>query len=87
MARLIQMPPEQALAVKIANEMLDSGASMNEVRVRVNRECPELDRKTQRRTLMEIERERGSLPGAVHSSAQAVDSQRAGEDAQQSASG
>ena len=82
MAKLIKMPPEQERAVNIAREMLDNGASMAEVRVRVNRECPELDRGTRRWTLLEIERERGSLPGPVHSPEEAADSQRAGEDAQ-----
>jgi len=80
---LIKMGPERELAATIARWMLDDGASMAEVRVRVNRECPSLDRGTKRWTLLELERERECVPGAVHSETEIVDTPGAGEGAQQ----
>ena len=85
MTKILKMDPERQRAVNIAKEMLDAGASMAEVRVRVNRECPGLDRGTKRWTLLEIERERERISGAIHSQTEVADSPRAGEDAQQPA--
>ncbi len=69
MTKLLKMDPERARAATIAREMLDAGHSITEVRVRVNRECPGLSRSAKGWTLLEIERERASLQGTVHSPA------------------
>ena len=81
MTQLIKMDPERERAATIAKEMLESGAGMAEVRVRVNRECPGLDKGAKRWTLLEIERERGSISGTVHSPEETADSPGTGEDA------
>lgn len=81
MTKLIKMNPERESAVTIAREMLLAGAGMAEIRVRVNRECPGLDAGTKRWTLSEVERERGSLFGSVHSKKETTDSPGAREDA------
>ena len=82
MARILKNDPEIEKAQRIAWEMLDSGFNMNQVRVRVNKECPELDRGTKRWTLLEIERERGNLSGAVQSPQEAADTPGAGAEAE-----
>ena len=89
MTRILKNDPEIEKAQIIAREMLASGASMNQVRVRVNKECPGMDYGTKRWTLLEIEREheRGSLPGAIYSPSEATDSPGAGADPEQPASG
>ena len=79
MAHLVRMAPDRALVLDIANDM--AGSSMAEIRVRVNKECPGVDRGTKRWMLLEFERERASISGAVHSQAQAVDTPGAGEGA------
>ena len=81
MATLIQMDPERQLAASIAREMLETGASVAQVQVRVNRECPTLERAAKRWTILEIER--GRLSGAIHSAAETPDTPGAGEDAKQ----
>ena len=51
----------------LANELLDSGTlNMNQIRVRVNKEHPDMDWGTKRATLLEVERERWDIPRAVH---------------------
>ena len=40
MTRLIQMDPERQRAADVAREMFAAGASRNDVRLRVHRECP-----------------------------------------------
>ena len=84
MTRILKNDPEIEKAQVIAREMLAEGASMNQVMVEVNKECPGLDHGTKRWTLLEIERERGSISGAVHSPSEAVDSSGTGSNAEQS---
>ena len=67
MTKLIKMDPEREQAARIAREMLEAGASMAEIRVRVNRECKGVESAARRWTLLEIERERASVPRAIHS--------------------
>jgi hypothetical protein len=81
--KIITLNPERQKAVDIANEMLDAGLSMALVRVRVNKECPGLDHGAKRWTLLEIERARESISGAIHSPENAIDTRGAGEETQQ----
>ena len=69
MAHLIQMSPERERATSIAREMLGMNSSTAATWVRINRECPGLDRKAKRWILAETERERERISGAVHSPA------------------
>ena len=83
MTKLLHMDPEREQAATIVRGMLDSGSSLAEARVRINRECPGLDPAARRWTLLEIERERERLSGPVHSQEETIDSPRAGKDAEQ----
>lgn len=81
MAKLLRMDPERQRVVDIAKEMFAEGASITQVRVRVNKECPGVDPKARKWTVLEIDRERRGISGTIHSPEEAADPAGAGRSA------